>query len=101
MSTRGLGTMRERSADGESGARLTPECTHRLRAGKPDEKRCLGKVARVHATTLTPIPGNSGDRVHSRKLVHRSILRIPMTDPRSHLSTALANRYRIERELGA
>ena len=24
-----------------------------------------------------------------------------MTDPRSHLSTALADRYRIERELGA
>jgi serine/threonine protein kinase len=37
----------------------------------------------------------------SRKPPHAAIFVLPMTDTRSHLSTALADRYRIERELGA
>ena len=37
----------------------------------------------------------------SRPPSHAGILRSPMTDTRSHLTTALSDRYRIERELGA
>src|SRR5262249_28188771 len=37
---------------------------------------------------------------HFRHLRLFSIFPFPMTDPRSHLTTALSDRYRIERELG-